>query len=89
MEQNQEYVYEKIHTKYKVLQVRAKISFMAFEKQITIQQLFLKAILKTYHNLVTEGFLKPALSYMKKDTLYSEIIRGEKSIVDAIVQQRL
>ena len=57
---------------------------MAFEKRVTVQQLFLKAILKTYYQLVTEEVLKPALSYMKKDQLYTEMISGEKSLVDVM-----
>jgi hypothetical protein len=56
--------------KYKVLRIRAKISFMAFEKRCTIKELFLKAILKTYLDLMESGELEPTLSNLKCDRAY-------------------
>ena len=59
-------MFEKILMKYRLLQIRGKLSFMAFEKCITIQELILRAILrailKTYYELVKEGVIKPELS---------------------------
>jgi len=44
---NEKLVFTQIYKKYCIMKLRAKISFMAFEKGITIIELFLHAIYKT------------------------------------------
>jgi len=41
--------------KYLILRVRAKISFIAMEKRITIVELIIKAIISTYEKMQLEG----------------------------------
>lgn len=57
---------------------------MAFEKCITIQELILKAILKTYYQMVMDGVLKPDKTNMKRDLLFQDMINGHKSMANVI-----
>ena len=57
---------------------------MAFEKCMTIQELFLKAILKTYRQLVMKGQLKPVKADVQKDHLYTQMIAGQKTFSDVV-----
>ena len=57
---------------------------MALEKCMTIQELILKAILKTYYELVKEEILQPDLQIMKKDKLYEELIEGSKQLTHGL-----
>ena len=43
--------------KYLILKVRAKISYMAFVKKMTVIELFATTILKTYEMLVNEKLI--------------------------------
>lgn len=40
---------------------------MAFEKGITVQELFLRAILKTYYQLLMDGQILPTIKMLKVD----------------------
>ena len=44
--------------KFKLLRIRMKISFSAFEKNMTINELFYRTILSSYNNLMKEGKIK-------------------------------
>jgi len=46
--QNAAIVWQKVYRKYLVMKFRAKVSFMAFLNGVTITELILKAIIKTY-----------------------------------------
>ena len=52
---NQQEVIRKCYLKYLVIKLRQKISFIAFQKKMTIIELFLVSIKKTYQSLVAEG----------------------------------
>lgn len=54
-------------SKYNLLRIRTKISCMAFEKNMTVLELFLRTIYKEYNVLVSE-----------KEIAYSENKRKEK-----------
>lgn len=58
---------------------------MAFEKCITIQELVLRAILKTYYELVKEGVMKPKISHMKQDQMFNDMIEGSKELTHCLV----
>lgn len=51
---------------------------------MTIQELFLKAILKTYRQLVMKGQLKPVKADVQKDHLYTQMIAGQKTFSDVV-----
>jgi|TARA_B110000285_G_scaffold228418_1_gene291377 hypothetical protein len=45
---NKHKVFKKINLKFKIIIIRNKISYMAFEKGMTIKELFFSTILKSY-----------------------------------------
>ena len=51
-------MFKKIAFKYTLIRIRMKISFMAYEKRLTILELFLIAIKKSNKSLEDDG-LKP------------------------------
>jgi hypothetical protein len=59
-----------------MLRVRAKISFMAFEKGITIQEIFLHAIWTSYMTFLHEGLVLPERTTVEADELFKQIIMG-------------
>lgn len=62
---NEQRVFGKVHLKYLILRVRAKISYMAFEKRMTVLELFASTILRCYEDLMRVGAI-PALSATEK-----------------------
>ena len=52
---NEHKVFRKVYIKYLIMRVRAKISFMALVKRLTIVELFLRAIEKSYTEIQEEG----------------------------------
>ena len=51
MQINEAFIYRKVKTKYTIIRIRNKLSYLAFMKGITIAQLFLNSILRTYKYL--------------------------------------
>jgi hypothetical protein len=51
-------VFNTVLMKYKILIIRNKISFMAFEKRMTVNELFLNTILKCFQELNAEKLVK-------------------------------
>ena len=47
----------KTETRYKIMLIKQKISFMAFMKEKTIAELFLSTILKLYNNQTQDGLI--------------------------------
>ena len=41
-------IFQKVNTKYKIMKIRQKISFMAFEKSVTIKELIVNQIFESY-----------------------------------------
>ena len=61
--------------KYKVMRFRSKISYIAFTKKMTIQQLLLSAILKCYQKLILKGELPVSLAdlYMMQQNHFEKL----------------
>lgn len=57
-------LFKQIAFKYKIMKIRAKISYMALKRGITIQELFLHAIYKTYVHYVDHYKLDHGLNYI-------------------------
>jgi len=55
---NENKVFRKIYFKFLVLKVRAKISYMAFRKNLTLIELFAKTILKCYKELRAQELIE-------------------------------
>ena len=41
-------IFQKVNTKYKIMKIRQKISFIAFEKSVTIKELIVNQIFESY-----------------------------------------
>jgi len=48
---NEHRLFSKVYTKYVIMKVRAKISYMAWKKSKTVSELFVDAILKAHQDL--------------------------------------
>ena len=48
--------------KYLLLRIRAKIAFIAFEKRMTVVELFVNTIFWCYTQLVDQGYKRPLTS---------------------------
>jgi hypothetical protein len=53
---------------------------MAFEKGITIEELFLHAIWTSYMEFLNKGMLKPDKTIVEIDDTFRLIIMGEKNV---------
>lgn len=58
IQKNEHILFRKVYMKYLILKVRAKISYMAFVKKMTIAELFATTILRCHETLVNEGLIK-------------------------------
>ena len=56
---NEYRIFKKVCFKYKVLQFRMKMSFIAFKKGISVVELLLNAIQFSYKSLTKAGLIKP------------------------------
>ena len=52
---NEHNVFRKIYFKYLLMRIRAKIGFIAFEKRVTILELFVQTISYSYVHLIIAG----------------------------------
>ena len=58
MQMNEMKIFKKIFLKYKVMVIRAKISYMAFKNGKTINELILSQIIKSYKIMMKQNILK-------------------------------
>tara|TARA_B110000285_G_scaffold78402_1_gene90278 strand:+ start:1132 stop:1653 length:522 start_codon:yes stop_codon:yes gene_type:complete len=77
---NEAKVFGEICKKYKILTIRAKISFMALAKGMTIQETFLLSIWQVYNEYLFSGVLPIDPKLVEIDEIYKSIISGEKNI---------
>lgn len=57
-EENERKLFAKTYLKYRIMAARAKISFMALQKRMTVGELIATSILETYRYSVRHGYLK-------------------------------
>ena len=86
---NENSLFRKIHLKFVIMRVRAKISYMAFVKRLTIIELFLISIKKTYSKLGKLNVIKTLNKKKEKQqqVLFDNLMKGEmdsffKSIIE-------
>jgi len=87
---NENKVFRKVYSKFIILRVRAKISWMAFRKNMTIIELFAKTILKCHKELRDQELLdsgrKPA-NEDAEEKVFKKLLLGEqKGFFRAIVK---
>lgn len=58
LQTNEHCVFRKVYLKYLIMKVRAKISFIALEKRMTVIQLLVDTILRCYRHLMNKGAIK-------------------------------
>lgn len=49
--------------KYKIIRIRAKLSFIAFERRMTVQELLLTKIIESYKDMVSQRLFVPKESF--------------------------
>ena len=59
---NENSLFRKIHLKFIIMRVRAKISYMAFIRRMTVLELFLVTIKDTYKKLVRLNLIKSSMN---------------------------
>lgn len=74
--------------KYKVMRIRSKISFMALEKRMTVYELFMTTIKKSYLEFQKLGYYKRKdNNEIGHDKMFKKLIRGEiKGFFNTIIK---
>lgn len=86
MQTNEYNFFQKIFMKYKIMTIRAKISFMALEKCMTVVELVVSAILKSYQQLVAQGSIEVSTAERRKNKeVFFAIIKGERGVLKKII----
>ena len=64
--QNENQVFRKVYLKYLVMRVRAKISFIALEKRLTVMELLISQILASHYLFKQENGISDIEEYISK-----------------------
>ena len=77
-DKNRHMLMRKVYMKYLVMKVRAKISFMALQKRMTVVELFADTMLRCYTESVRSGFIEGESVDMEKkqDDLFQQCLAG-------------
>ena len=85
MQMNEYKVFKKVCLKYMIMKIRMKISYMAFEKGMTIIELLLSSILCSYRTFVNDGLIQEDQESKKRqDTLFNELINNKGGLLRKI-----
>lgn len=79
--------FKKVAFKYKIMRIRAKIGLMALQRGLTIQEVFLHAIYKTYVHYIDHYKLDHS-DYVQADETYQAVISFEKNLKMLAAQHR-
>lgn len=71
---NEHVLFRKVYLKYLIMRIRAKISFMALERRMTIVELMITTIFKSYREIQHMG-IYPKESY-EQETRHESILQG-------------
>lgn len=85
---NEYRVFNEIARKYDILRIRMKISYMAFENCITIQELFLRAIFKTLLDKHKHPSFIPKDIHLENDLFYKRVISGELTMKRLVEEKK-
>ena len=72
---NEHKLFRKVYLKYLIMRIRAKISFMALQRRMTIVELIIHTIMKSYKELN-----RNAESYeqeLRNDSTFHGLVKGE------------
>ena len=70
----------KVAIKYLIVKFRNKVSFTAFQKRMTIEELFMRKIIRSYHDLVKRKDITSKMSQSKVDFLFKEVLNSRFGI---------
>ena len=79
-QKNEHEIFRTVKFKYLIMRVRAKISFMAFEKRMTVVEFFVHTIQKCYRHLMASG----AIPMMDPEAMKKEIMVYSKLVTRGI-----
>ena len=72
------------------MRIRNKISYIAFKKKMTIPQLIINQILKTFTLFKEEGSIKINIYKNKiENEIYNSIISGKKNVFKKLIKLRM
>ena len=78
---NEQKLYNKVFMKYRIMTMRAKISFMALEKRQTITEFIVTQILNSYQELVNMGHIQVCKKKQKHDNaIIDSIAKGNNDV---------
>lgn len=86
-QKNEFLLYRKVFLKYQVMKIRAKISFMALEKSMTIVELIVDSIKRTFYEQAALGHQQ--LSFNKlahHEAIFKALQQGEKNVLRLIIK---
>ena len=90
MQANEFRIFKKVCYKYSILKFRMKLSYIAFQKGITILELWLNAILTSYKTLTKTGAIPPYNDRKKAEKyLFKQITRNTKGSLKLIVLENM
>ena len=64
---HQSKLFNQVAFKYNIMKIRAKIGFIALQKGLTIQEVFLHAIYKTYVHFIDDYEIDPYEHFIQAD----------------------
>ena len=70
--------------RYKIMKMRAKISFTALQKQVTISELLTQQILSSYAEIYEKG----VKNISQEQEVFDAIVKGESSLIKKLVLLR-
>ena len=75
--------------RFKMIKIRSKISFIALEKRMSLNELFFKTILKTYETQSVWGTLIEDEFHKKQlQEVFEAVMRGEDKIFTKLIAMR-
>lgn len=86
IQKNEFNLYRKVFLKYQIMKIRAKISFMALQKCMTVAELILDAIKRTYYEQASFGTQKLSFQELAyHESIFKALQRGEKGVLKLVV----
>jgi hypothetical protein len=90
MQLNEMKVFKKVFLKYKVMIIRAKISFMAFKEGRTINELIISQIIKSYNRMRKQNLLNVDPAFNKTCfEIADKITNNSVAIIKVLMAENL
>ena len=74
-------------TKYNILRIRQKISYIAFSKNMTVSELILYQVLKTHNKFVKEGWIPLYDGKLEeKQKIFMDLLAEDKTMFAGVMR---